>query len=284
MSGVKGRSGRRRIPGMTRDSSGHIRYGSPSDTCSCGRQKTLMAKKCERCSGRNCWRIEHANCLVCGRLYIRSNRNRSVETCSYECGQTLGRARQDKRLVTEGRSRKRTFTCAGCGKLVTRYLNSGNDIGKYCSRECAFNDPVWRSSVPKRLSAWRATRTKKKPLERLPYKECICGLRIKSNRKWCDNCSKHVYAIRSRNRTSHLRREPSTVPCPMCGATFTPTRIGTIYCSKRCSKRAKNWRCLIPYGVFGDQGLAWRTSVFEARSLAKTLDEWRKYVADQRKA
>ena len=107
------------------------------------------------------------------------------------------------------RSRTRTFVCLGCGEQVTKKLGS-RDVGKYCSRECAFADPHWRGRTPAQP------------------RRCKCGEVLPFRKRICEAC----------------RLPPKRVSraCVICGALFLPKTYKSNTCSEKCARKRPDRR------------------------------------------
>jgi hypothetical protein len=267
MSGMKGRSGRKKIEGLTRSRSGRIVYHGKTDACSCGRPKLKLSKQCKRC--RSAWSIEYAACANCGRLFVRSSRKKATETCSYACGKALRSARQAALLVANGTSRLRTFICAWCHRTVTRPVRPVRDAGVCCSRPCGF---AYRDA--KRRAAKQA-RLKRITEDRCFGRRCrVCGVAVPARKLLCDGC-RHKASEKSRNKSRECRairagkKRPRT--CPVCGLSFQPTYGDKrrTFCSRDCSRHANKLRKYIPagIGIIPDEW-AQTLSVFRALNVA----------------
>lgn len=273
MAGVKGRSGSKKIPGKTRNSSGRIVYESLTSVCSCGRPKRSASQQCKRC--RSDHAIEHVECATCGRMFIRSNhKNPGAETCCRACGQALASVRQASLLVANGTSRLRTFICAWCHKTVTRPVRPVHDAGVCCSRPCgfAYRDAKRRTAKKERLQrirtererARRAKKEQRMQLARARMKCEVCGAETqKKTSKLCVPC-------RHQRRHQMLTAEP--VQCPMCGQVFGGS-IMKVFCSKECSHRAARYRGVIPRHVSAAEQAEWRAIVFMLKSYRRVTNQ-----------
>lgn len=118
-------------------------------------------------------------------------------------------------------------TCLGCG-VVFNQKKGGRRVGKYCSRECAFKDPKWKTRLCK-------------PRVDSPFPRCvICGV-ICAKRKM-RMCSKacRMAAARMYMRVWYASRKPPTQKaCSECGRMWVRAygNKRRLFCSGACLKK-----------------------------------------------
>lgn len=124
--------------------------------------------------------------------------------------------------------------CARCQQQFTRVLNTG-DIGKYCSRECAFAQWKDEAEQARRADAlMRAQKSAKK------CRNCGCdfvSLRSVVCSASCRKAEAAAYMRALYQATKKLKPREER-PCAVCQRLFASNRSNAKYCSRACSRKA----------------------------------------------
>lgn len=165
-------------------------------------------------------------CLQCGALFeFRAGK----KFCSRKCKKRYGDRPENKHKNGD------EFNCLGCGITFRRRTNSRNQ-GKYCSRECAFDNNVQGRLVSLENREIAASFSVSYSVYRTICCDCGTWVTSKGGRLRCEPCS----IAHKRDRQDELRGIVRTNrTCPECGTIFIPPygRGGALYCSNDCSSK-----------------------------------------------
>lgn len=192
-------------------------------TCGCGvtfQRASPLKRSCDECKEQRHREVARARkpdmtkptpgkvevkCEHCGAAFLQwKGRVLSHAFCSAACYRAVQTARTRQKRV-----------CQGCGASFQRKLGA-NDIGKFCSRECALNHKRANLPVPVPMSRYRASLCV----------DCGAGMSTRARgpiAKRCDRCAAE-YARRSASeldRAMH-RAEARVVICRVCNGVFCP--------------------------------------------------------------
>lgn len=158
-------------------------------------------------------------CIHCGsEITRRINKTTGLPSkaprkyCGRRCLESAAEARRPPRADRKGREVE--GFCPGCGRHFLRYSRSGDDAGKYCSRECYFS---LRSRVSRERDSLRriaATARRRAALRSKPSRSKL-DLEMASIRRIGINAAPSRITVR---------------PCSRCGA----KTIGTKNYSRTC--------------------------------------------------
>lgn len=177
-------------------------------------------------------RVEWA-CKACGRQ-MRTRPSEVKTCCSRSCAMRL---RPPAQKLTAPRR-----VCPGCGEEFAARM-SGGARKIHCSRRCELEVKRRAREKSKRVTAeakvlasW-AERNKKQEV-----KTCrVCGDVCTGARAFC--CEQHrnewykSYHA-SRWKAKMAARLVEARPCAWCKESFTPMHLSSVYCTKKCSRRA----------------------------------------------
>jgi len=234
--GVRVGVGRKRKDGV-RTASGRLREQKTS-VCACGKPMHKVAKRCQSCYdvvriGK--WRTPRP-CVICGSLF--TNVTWKVKTCSENCAFAL-------RVWNQPGYGNGTIkaTCVGCGQNFQRKRKS-RDAGIYCSRSCAFADPVRKEQLRARLASIALLRTgitteerqqQRAESRRLKKEARIAALaQAKVDRKL-----RYLEMLRAKKEERRIvRLARAHRQCDECDKAYQPFNANRKYCSDTCTRRA----------------------------------------------
>ena len=137
-----------------------------------------------------------------------------------------------------------TGICRGCGQFFERTRKS-RDAGLYCSRQCAFDDPVRKDELRARLAAiamrkpgptTTEERQQKLAESRRLRKEARA---IASAQAKADAPRKYAEMLRARKEERRVvRLARAHRQCQDCGKEYQPFNGNRKYCSVACTRRA----------------------------------------------
>lgn len=177
---------------------------------------------------------DHRCCDVCGREF-KTKPSIAKRTCGVACGKALS-AR-----ITREKWETPVAYCLGCGKEFWARMTGGTRP-RHCSRDCAKEKSKRVTAEAKVLASW-AERNKKQEV-----KTCrVCGDVCIGARQFC--CEQHrrewgksYHASRFKAKMGARLVEPRI--CAYCKESFTPKHLNSVYCTKKCSRRA--WKANSP--------------------------------------
>ncbi len=251
----------------------HRRNAPPvnSRCTKCGCRTKKGKHKDHSLCGECYWADQRVVCLSCHREFAPPGPK--SKCCSPECGQAWQayRVRKEK-----GWFDRKPSTCLTCATQFMWKQSSGR-VGKYCSRECAFNDPNWRGAAARKKAREDAANHRMKQKAETPCVICGTPVGLSGRSRLCSAvCSQEQG--RRKALQSYYEKHPLPPPeavdkCPNCSVALAPRQRGACgqrpknFCSRRCARQfsdyAKYWS-----GLDDDKAKA---AIIETASLLREL-------------
>lgn len=171
---------------------------------------------------------DHRCCEVCGGEF-KTKPSIAKRTCGSACGKALAARMAREKWGTP------LACCLGCGKEFWARM-TGGARPSHCSRVCAEEKSRRVKAEAKVLASW-AERNKEREV-----KACrVCGDVCTGARAFC--CEQHRNEWYKSYHASRFKekmeaRLVEARPCAWCKESFTPKHLSSVYCTKKCSRRA----------------------------------------------